>query len=82
MAVSTTGIEGVFSIMRIFLATWLLEISQGESLTKANGNHRLLSFFHTKEKESDFKRYCETGTNENISGWQRGNAKRTKRRIV
>ena len=74
--------------MKIYLATWLLEISQGESLTKANGRHRLLSYFHTKEKEADFDQYCKTGTNknnrkdENIPGRQRGDAKRTKRKSV
>ena len=62
MAVSTKGIEEFFPV-KLYLATWLLEISQGESLTKANGRHRLLSYFHTKEKEADFDQYCKTGTN-------------------
>lgn len=71
--------------MRIYLATWLLEISQGESLTKAGGNSRLLSYFHTKQKEADFKRYCKTGmngNNEDISSRQRSDVKRTKRGII
>jgi hypothetical protein len=64
MAVSTKGIKEFFAV-KLYLATWLLEVSQGESLTKANGNHRLLSYFHTKEKEADFDQYCKTGTNKN-----------------
>ena len=71
--------------MRIYLATWLLEISQGESLTRVGANSRLLSYFHTKDKESEFPEYCKTGRNkkdENLSGRQRSDAKRTKRRVI
>jgi len=67
---------------KIYLATWLLEVSQGESLTNAGGNQRLLSYFHTKEKESEFPHYCKTGRNENIPCRQRGDAKRTKRKSL
>jgi len=53
--------------MKIYLATWLFEISQGESLTNREYKSRLLSYYHTKEKEEEFKQYCETGKNENLS---------------
>ena len=47
--------------MKIYLATWLLEVSQGQSLTKAKSKHRLLSYFHTREKEEDLDEYVKTG---------------------
>jgi hypothetical protein len=49
--------------MRVFLATWL-EDSQGESLTKAKGEHRLLSYFFVREKGKklfDLIQYVDTG---------------------
>jgi hypothetical protein len=47
--------------MKIYFATWLLEKSQGKSLTKKKVNTRLLSFFHTKEKKEEFKAYIIKG---------------------
>ena len=50
--------------MKIYLATWLLETSQGDALTKKGGDHRLLSYhFITDQKVTDptFRKYCETG---------------------
>jgi len=47
--------------MRIYLATWLLEESQGVSLTRKRYKQRLLSFFHTREKKDKFKPYIKTG---------------------
>lgn len=49
--------------MRICLASWLLEVSQGESLTKVNANNRLLSYFHTIEKADQLPKYVITGRN-------------------
>jgi len=68
--------------VKIYLATWLFEISQGESLTKVGNTNRLLSYYHTKEKEAEFKPYCENGVNENISSWKRSDAKGSKKGIV
>lgn len=50
--------------MRIYLATWLLEIAQGDSLTAAGARKRLTSYFHTKERRPEFPRYVKTGRNE------------------
>ena len=47
--------------MLIYLRTWLFETSQGVSLTKAKYKHRLLSFFHTKDKSKQLKNYVKTG---------------------
>lgn len=47
--------------MKIYLATWLFEESHGQALTKKKKRHRLLSFFHTREKIAIFKRYITTG---------------------
>jgi hypothetical protein len=49
--------------MKIYLATWLLEASQGVSLTKVNGNQRLISYYHTRDKLKEFTHYCKTGMN-------------------
>ena len=49
--------------MRIMLASWLLEVSQGESLTKVNAGNRLLSYFHTIEKADQLPKYVITGRN-------------------
>lgn len=47
---------------KIYLATWLLEQQQSTVLTKAGGNTRLLSFYHSKETPSKkIKRYVLTG---------------------
>ncbi len=47
--------------MKIYLATWLLEKSQGRTLTKKKANTRLISYFHTREKEAEFPKYIKTG---------------------
>jgi hypothetical protein len=49
--------------MKIYLATWLLEKAQGDSLTTKDGKKRLVSYFHTKEKKDDFADYIKTGKN-------------------
>ena len=57
--------------MRIYLATWLLEVSQGEVLTKVGGNRRLLSYHLNKEKTNELPHYFHTGLNENLPSRQR-----------
>lgn len=47
--------------MTIYIATWLLEKSQGQALTKVGKDDRLVSFYHTKEKADELERYIETG---------------------
>lgn len=47
--------------MKIYLATWLLEPSQGTTLTLINAKQRLTSYYHTKEKKDDFSEYLKTG---------------------
>lgn len=49
--------------MKIYLATWLLEESQGKTLTKIGKNNRLISYYHTKEKEEYLINYIKTGKN-------------------
>jgi len=49
--------------MRIYLATWLLEKSQGQALTRAGAKNRLISYFHTKDKsDEEVEQYIEKGT--------------------
>ena len=55
--------------MRVYLATWLFENNQAIALTKCAASRRLLSYFHTREKASDFSEYVVTGEvkkNENV----------------
>jgi DNA-directed RNA polymerase specialized sigma24 family protein len=52
--------------MRIYLATWLFEPSQGKALTKARKRERLVSYYHTAEKKDQFQQYVETGRNDEI----------------
>lgn len=47
--------------MKVYLATWLFEKSQGKALTKRKAFYRLLSYFHTREKKEDFIPYVKTG---------------------
>lgn len=47
--------------MKIYLATWILEESQGITLSKKNKKERLLSFFHTIQKIQIFRKYIKTG---------------------
>jgi hypothetical protein len=49
--------------MKIYLATWMFEESQGKSLSKTNKWNRLLSYFHTREKVNYFETYIIKGTN-------------------
>ena len=49
--------------MKIYLATWLLEESQGLSLSAVKNKRRLLSFFHLLQKIEVFKNYVMTGKN-------------------
>jgi hypothetical protein len=45
--------------MKIYLATWMLEKSQGQTLTKLGKRERLLSYFHIISDQ--FKKYIKTG---------------------
>lgn len=67
--------------MKIYLATWLFETSQGVSLNKANNHQRLLSYYHSKEKPEEFKYYSKTGANkdENISSKHSSRTRRKRR---
>ena len=47
--------------MKIFLATWLLERSQGITLTKLKARKRLISYYHTLEKKKELPKYIRTG---------------------
>lgn len=48
--------------MKIYFATWILEKSQGETLSKKKAFSRLMSFFHISQKPvSDFVSYIEEG---------------------
>ena len=49
--------------LKIYLATWLLEKNQGIALTNVNADTRLISYWHTKEKEKELITYIQTGTN-------------------
>ncbi len=53
--------------MRFTFATWLLEKEQGEALTAVGARIRLVSYFHTIEKETSLKYYVQTGRNPNAS---------------
>ena len=50
--------------MKIYLATWLFESEQGRVLTKIGKRERLLSFYHTTQKQEGFKRYITHGRNQ------------------
>jgi hypothetical protein len=50
--------------MKIYLATWLSETSQGESLTRKKYKNRLLSFHFLQESEvtkKEFRTYARYG---------------------
>jgi hypothetical protein len=49
--------------MRIYLATWLMESSQGQALTRKGAKRRLLSYYLTLERLSQFRGYILTGLN-------------------
>lgn len=55
-------------VMKIYLATWLLEPNQGTVLSTIGKRERLISYFHTLEKKDQLAQYVKTGRNdENIS---------------
>ena len=48
--------------MKIYLATWLEEVSQDQALTNKNAWNRLLSYFFISKRENadkDFKEYTD-----------------------
>lgn len=47
--------------MKVYLATWLLEKSQGESLTRKRAQKRLISFWYTRDKKEELRNYIATG---------------------
>ena len=50
--------------MKIYLATWLVETSQGNTLTKMNQKKRLVSYYlltDQKITKTNFRNYIETG---------------------
>ena len=47
--------------MKIYLATWLLEPAQADHLTNAKNKNRLVSYYHTKDKQSQISTYVRTG---------------------
>jgi hypothetical protein len=49
--------------MKIYMATWLLEINQGKSLTACSKRERLLSYFHLLSIKDKLKHYIKTGLN-------------------
>lgn len=50
--------------MKIYLATWLLENSQGVTLTKCAQRNRLVSYYHTKDIPSkEIRKYVKKGYN-------------------
>jgi hypothetical protein len=49
--------------MKIYLATWLFESTQGNALTKAGKKERLISYYHTISKKEELRQYVKTGRN-------------------
>jgi len=51
--------------VKIYLATWLVEKSQGDSLTEVGKRERLLSYFHifSSGDEGKLMEYVELGKN-------------------
>lgn len=48
--------------MKVYLATWLLEKTQGRELTKIGAQRRLVSYWHTKDKPfKEVQRYVRRG---------------------
>lgn len=50
--------------MKIFLATWLFEETQGEALTDCKAKNRLISFHFLKKQKvtkPELKKYCKIG---------------------
>jgi hypothetical protein len=49
--------------MKIYLATWMQEVSQGKSLTNVSGNRRLLSYYliEAGQKINSFLEYMQKG---------------------
>jgi len=50
--------------MKIYMATWLMEKSQGIALTKKNSSKRLLSYHFLVEQgisTEQINQYCRTG---------------------
>lgn len=50
--------------MKIYLATWPLEVSQGKALTKVGKKERPVSYYHILPKRDQLVKYIKTGRNE------------------
>ena len=51
--------------MIVYLATWLVEISQGQSLTRKKKRERLVSYYHViqNKNEEELDQYVQQGKN-------------------
>ena len=49
--------------MKVYLATWLYEPAQGAALTICGNKNRLVSYFHTQDREEQLNQYVRTGNN-------------------
>jgi hypothetical protein len=47
--------------MKIYLATWFYEPSQGEALTSCNQKQRLISYYHTQKLAEQMPEYVAEG---------------------
>lgn len=47
--------------MKQIFATWLFEPEQGKSLAKMGAENRLLSYYHTMDKEAELTDYVRKG---------------------
>lgn len=66
--------------MKIFLATWLLEQSQGIALNKGGCDSRLISYFHTKDCTERVLPYSKNGViDDNISSGNRSGKRRERK---
>ena len=52
--------------MIIYLATWLFEPNQGNTLTKMGKQERLINYYHTTLRKKEFIRYVKTGRNDRV----------------
>ena len=63
--------------LRIFMATWLEEPSQGAAMTTIGKSDRLVSFYHIRNKKALLREYVNTGL---VPKEKKCRSKRTKKR--
>lgn len=59
VGLETTKTKGVWISMKIYMATWIMEVAQKEALDKKEKPERLMSYYFIKTSDMPLKDYMK-----------------------